>query len=113
MMYSFRDFLSLAGLALLLASGEANLIEACLLSRFHWGCAPSLFTFTGVFLPWYPNDQLDLLITDKAHKTSIVLQNVEVVAANQQVGLVEVFVSPDEAQRVTGADNHGEFSLRL
>ena len=60
-----------------------------------------------------PNDQLDLSITDKAHKTSIVLQNVEVVAANQQVGLVEVFVSPDEAQRVTDADNHREFSLRL
>jgi Flp pilus assembly protein CpaB len=59
-----------------------------------------------------PGDHVDVLIIGKGQESSIVLQNVEVVVADQKVGVVQFFVSPDDAQRVTHASERGQFRLR-
>jgi Flp pilus assembly protein CpaB len=62
-----------------------------------------------------PGDHVDVLISGKGQESSTVLQNVEVVAEAQLVGMVEVefLGSPDDAQRVMQASERGQFSLRL
>ncbi len=60
-----------------------------------------------------PGDHVDVLIIGEGKESSTVLRNVEVVAEDQKVGVVEFFVSPDDAQRVTQASERGQFSLRL
>ena len=61
-----------------------------------------------------PGDHVDVLIIGKGQESTTVLQNVEVVAADQTDGMVEVefLVSPDEAQKVVQASEQGKFSLR-
>jgi Flp pilus assembly protein CpaB len=59
-----------------------------------------------------PGDHVDVLVIGGG-KESTVLQNVEVVEEDQRVGVVEFFVSPHDAQRVTQAGERGQFRLRL
>jgi|GraSoiStandDraft_41_1057321.scaffolds.fasta_scaffold2729013_2 Flp pilus assembly protein CpaB len=60
-----------------------------------------------------PGDHVDVLVIGEGKESSTVLQNVEVVEEDQKVGVVEFFVSPDDAQRVTQAGERGQFRLRL
>jgi Flp pilus assembly protein CpaB len=60
-----------------------------------------------------PGDHVDVLVIGEGKESSTVLQHVEVVAEDQKVGVVEFFVSPDDARRVTQAGERGHFRLRL
>jgi Flp pilus assembly protein CpaB len=60
-----------------------------------------------------PGDHVNVVIIGEGKESSTVLQNVEVVAEDQKLGVVEFVVSPDDAQRVTQASERGQFRLRL
>jgi len=64
-------------------------------------------------IPVAPGDYVDVLVIGEGKESSTVLQNVDVVAEDQKAGVVEFFVSPDDAQRVTQAGERGQFRLRL
>jgi Flp pilus assembly protein CpaB len=60
-----------------------------------------------------PGDHVDVLVTAKQGATRIVLHNVKVVAADQNIRVVTFLLSPDDAQKAAAADGQGKFSLRL
>lgn len=60
-----------------------------------------------------PGDHVDVLVVGKAQGTRIVVENVEVAAAEKEIGEVTFLVSPDDAQKVASAGEHGDIRLRL
>jgi Flp pilus assembly protein CpaB len=60
-----------------------------------------------------PGDHVDVLVVGKGQETNTVLENVEVAAAEKESRVVTLLVSPDDAQRVTDALEHGKFRLLL
>jgi Flp pilus assembly protein CpaB len=59
-----------------------------------------------------PGNRVNMLMIDKAQTSVTVLENVAVMAADQKVG-VTLLVSPEDAQRITDANQQQESSLRL
>ncbi len=56
-------------------------------------------------------DHVDVLVRTEQGQPRTVLENVEVVAANQSTHVVTFLASPDDAQKVM--DEQGKFGLRL
>src|SRR6266852_1203860 len=99
---SLCNFLSLAVWVLLLASCGKEPYRSLPTVRIPPGMrAVSILVHEDISVA--PGDHVDVLIIGEGKESSTVLRNVEVVAEDQKVGVVEFFVSPDDAQRVTQA----------